>query len=382
MRSSAAIMNAGNESINQGITSLAALAKGYADEQKGIAVSNAVADMSNATNEADLGSAFAAHSANLKDHGIDLKELIAARQAQHTSNNSDAELAARQALNASAIAMNNSTIAGNDVRQAGDLIDNNTKQGVLDNQVQAFGDAHNTVLSNIANNNAQTAIAQTNANTNASQAKAAINELALKRSLVEATEKAQNRFVTLGQDVNYRNADGTSNMGMIVDTMQKEGYTIPNIGAGKQLSDNLGDRANKLAAAAKEAEVITDRETKKYEQTIKDAGDSRKASLKSRIDGLDTDTLTSPFGGGDREKFDGASVLTSAYAAQARDDSGKMGPIPTTVLDKIYDLHSSSGDIKTKEYTKDVEGYVAMQEQKYQIGLGKLKKEVVNIPNR
>jgi hypothetical protein len=275
---SAALLNSGTETVNQGITSLAALAKGYADEQKGIAVSNAVADMSNATNDADLGSAFAAHSANLKDHGIDLKDLIAARQAQHTTLNSDAELKSNLAMHDSTIKMNDSSMENDAIKRIGYGFDNQTAEGKLKNLVLEQQDAHKSNEQNILQSNSSIA-------TNAEQAASAVASAAHYNAATTALEVAAkkeldrtngiNSVFSLYQRPEFQRKDGTgADTGLLATEAQKLGISAENFNLGLGAIKEASGQAAKEAAAIKKSEIT--REDEYRVQKHKDAIELRR----------------------------------------------------------------------------------------------------------
>lgn len=234
---SAALLNSGGETLNQGITSLAAVAKGYADEQKGIAVSNAVADLSNTTNDADRMAAFTAHSANLKDHGIDLKDLIAANQAQHKTLQGDATFKSDQELSAS-------NLAGNVLDQAGVIIKNKTDQSTLDNLPQVQGDAHLESKSSIKANDAS-----------AAHSNAATTALGVAAKKESDRTNSINSVFSLYQRPEFQRKDGTgADTGLLASEAQKLGISAENFNLGLGAIKEASDQVAIKAAAIKKAE--------------------------------------------------------------------------------------------------------------------------------
>ena len=241
---SAALLNSGTETVNQGITSLAAVAKGYADEQKGIAVSNAVADLSNTTNDADRMAAFTAHSANLKDHGIDLKALIAANQAQHKTLQDDATFKSDQELSAS-------NLAGNDLYQAGLEIKNRSEQKTLD---------HLGTVQQQQDDAAAVGLDVSRANIRSSDASAAHSNAATTALGVAAKKESDrtnsiNSVFSLYQRPEFQRKDGTGvDTGVLATEAQKLGISAENFNLGLGAIKEASDQAAREAAAIKKAE--------------------------------------------------------------------------------------------------------------------------------
>ena len=350
---SAALLNSGTETVNQGITSLAALAKGYADEQKGIAVSNAVADMSNATNDADLGSAFTAHSANLKDHGIDLKDLIAANQAQHKTLQGDATFASDQALSAS-------NLAGNVLDQANQVIRNKTDQGELDNLPQVQGDAHNSALQNIR---------ESNSSIKASDASAAHSNAATTALGVAAKKESDktnsiNSVFSLYQRPEFQRKDGTADTGLLATEAQKLGISAENFNLGLAAIKEASDQAAREAAAIKKEEI--EREDEYRIQKQKDAIEL--AKIEKPLSAIDFKTRVSEV----------AKSLT-----------GPMSFLNKSTLEgQIQTLASAVGQAKAMSIVSDSlgsDGNIDFEKLNTNIGQASLKKtastDEVKIPN-
>lgn len=373
--SSAAMINDGNATINQGITSLAALAKGYADEQKGIAVSNAVADMSNATNDADLGSAFAAHSANLKDHGIDLKDLIAARQAQHTTLNSDAELKSN-------LAMQDSTMQTNALERIGLNTKNQSEQKMFDHLgvVQGQQDAEAALKirvgdSTIATQAGQLDVARSNAASSAlSAAASAEHSRAATAALGDvALEKERGRNSALAYDklssdpamLSLDPATGKPvlDQNKVHDAWIANGgnpldYIVGKATYNSMLETDKIDAAKALVETRKhEGNLITLR------QTAADDSEARKASLASDIATLDTDWNLF----GDTELAKGTATLTAMYAKTFVDSKGNTVKVPTSLINAAKESAASNGDLygsgKLAAFNNTIDNWITEQQQ-------------------
>jgi hypothetical protein len=355
---SAALLNSGSDTMNQGFTSLANLANGIADKQKGIEVSNAVAALGKATNDSERGAIFDANAANLRDHGIDLKDLIAADQARHLSLNSDAELVARQAMNDSNIRTNDSnirtndsTIAGNVIQQKGYDIANDTASKTLENLGVKQTDEHNLNVSNINTNTAQVASAVASAN----NSNDAISERSLARLKGEKLDADTTLVLKMSQDPKYRNADGTANIAMMNEDLLAQGVPLKNIVAGIAGVDAVGRRPEQLAAAALVAEKQDKRDTFAYEQNIKDASKARDSERDSTIKRLDTDGgwYSGNFGQ-DSSNLDGSALITSAYGTTYTDASGKKQAVPSSIINQLVTANQDkTGDLILEDFTNE-----------------------------
>lgn len=348
---SAALLNSGSDTMNQGFTSLANLANGIADKQKGIEVSNAVAALGKATNDSERGAIFDANAANLSSRGIDLKDLIAADQARHLSLNSDAELVARQAMNDSNIRTNDSTIAGNVIQQKGYGIANDTASKTLENLGVKQTDEHNLNVSNISTNSAQAASAVASAN----NSNDAISERSLARLKGEKLDADTTLVLKMSQDPKYRNADGTANIAMINEDLLAQGVPLKNIVAGIAGVDAVGRRPEQLAAAALVAEKQDKRDTFAYEQSIKDASKARDSERDSTIKRLDTDGgwYSGNFGQ-DSSNLDGSALITSAYGTTYTDASGKKQAVPSSIINQLVTANQDkTGDLILEDFTNE-----------------------------
>lgn len=309
---SAALLNSGGETLNQGITSLAAVAKGYADEQKGIAVSNAVADLSNTTNDADRMAAFTAHSANLKDHGIDLKDLIAANQAQHKTLQGDATFKSDQELSAS-------NLAGNVLEQAGLGIKNKTDQSTLDNLPQVQGDAHNSALQNIR---------ESNSNIRSSDASAAHSNAATTALGVAAKKESDktnsiNSVFSLYQRPEFQRKDGTgADIGLLATEAQKLGISAENFNLGLAAIKEASDQAAREAAAIKKEEIEREDEYRiqKHKEAIELAKIEKPLSaidFKTRVSEV-AKSLTGPMSFLNKSTLEGQIQTLASAVGQAK----------------------------------------------------------------
>jgi hypothetical protein len=368
---SAALLNSGGETLNQGITSLAAVAKGYADEQKGIAVSNAVADLSNTTNDADRMAAFTAHSANLKDHGIDLKDLIAANQAQHTTLNSDATLKSNLAMHDSTIKMNDSSIQNDAIKRIGYGFENQTAEGKLKNLVLEQQDAHKSneqkLLESAAN------ITASNASADASGASAEHSRAGTKALGDVALEKERGRnsalaYDKLASDPAMLSLDPVTRK-PVLDQNKVHDAWVAN--GGNPLDLILGRETHKsMLETDKTEKADALEETRKHEgnlitlrQTAADDSKAREASLASDIATLDTDWNLF----GDTELAKGTATLTAMYAKTYVDSKGNTVKVPTSLINAAKESAASNGDLygdgKLAAFNNTIDNWITEQQQ-------------------
>jgi len=363
-RSSAAMMSGGNETINQGINSLAALAKGYADEQKGIAVSNAVADISNTTNDADRMSVFNAHAANLKDRGIDQKDLIAANQAQRA--NLTAEGAARDTHDMSA-----SNILTNTARQAGLAIENDMNRGKFDYQKteQEQQTAKATMDLAVARSGIDVnASSITSARINDALHQAQAGEIGQARADAKAKEASTEAgmailYKQLNNPENFiKDANGTPigvDKKLALDKTLASNVSMSNILNGDAAMDKLTDEAAKAEAAKTTAANKEKRAFAQDEQNIKDVSKNNADAITAIKNNQDTSNhwWTGNFGQ-DTEKLGGDAVITAAGAIRVKDPSGKEVGISPLAIAAAVKEHSHSGswvnggDLDVDAFTK------------------------------
>ena len=354
LRSSAAIMNAGNESINQGISSLAALAKGYADEQKGIAVSNAVADLSNTTNDADRRSVFAAHSAKLRDSGIDLKEFIAADQAKHASITADGVASDNHAMSVSTIDKNKSGIETDALGRVGLAIKNQSDQKIFDHLgvVQEQKDAAAAMDLAVSRANIHSSDASAAASgASAKNSIDAISERGLVRKERLAREDTQNEVARALLDPdNATGVDANGNpvidIGKVVANELKLKRNILDINAGIADYDTTQRRPEIVALKAAAAKKLEDRDLASFKQSLETNTTDRKDAKTALQAAQDTDTWF----GQDTDKIAGDAAIASAFATRVKDPSGKEVSFSPADIQRFVTESSSGGDITIDKF--------------------------------
>lgn len=374
---SAALLNSGGETLNQGITSLAALAKGYADEQKGIAVSNAVADLSNTTNDADRMAAFTAHSANLKDHGIDLKDLIAANQAQHKTLQGDATFASDQALNAS-------NLAGNVLTQAGLGIENKTKQGALDYQAteqeQKTGTYNQGILesnSNMRTNESQAASSALSAQASAEHSRAGTKALADAKTEKERGRNSALAYDKFASDPTMFSLDPKTRK-PVLDQNKVHDAWVAN--GGNPLDLILGRETYKSMLETDKTEKADALEsTRDYEQSnillrqnAEDAYKEREAAITSLAATLPTGLF-----GGTEDQNSGIATLRAAASQTFTDSSGHVAKVPMSIINAAKQAAAGSngdlsGDGKLTIFNNVIDNYVKEHTQAQGKSRGKI----------
>jgi hypothetical protein len=365
-------MNQGNDSMNQGIASLAGLAKGYADEQKGIAVSNAVAALSNTKNDAERTSVFDSHAANLRDHGIDLKDLIAANQAQHTSLNSDATLKGNLDMNASNIARNDSTIAGNVVQQKGYGIANDSALKTLENLGVVQTDTHNAALQNLEQSAA--AIRSSDASAAASGAsaehsRAMTGQIGKENSKTELQRNAAANYAKLLNDPSVMSKDpvtGTTvvDQSKVYDLAMAGGMNPLDLIVGKNAYATITERDRTDAASTEAAKQKEARSLSSFNQSLKDDGEVRKLGVDSSIAALDTDW--NMFGDTDLAK--GTATLRAAASKTFVDAEGNTAKVPLLVIDAAKERAAPNGDLvgdgKLAVFNNTIDAFIKKHELK------------------
>jgi hypothetical protein len=261
--SSAALMNAGSDSMNQGIASLAGLAKGVADEQKGIAVSNAVAALGKATNDTERGSIFDANAANLSASGIDLKDFIAANQAQHKTLQGDEAFKTNQELAASNLLANESKLKTAGLEQLGLGIKNQSEQKMFDHlaTVQQQQDAAAALAirvgdSNIATNASNAASHALSAAASAEHSRALTGQIGKENSKTDLLRNAASKYATLLNDPSVLDTDPVTktpviNQSKVYDLALKSGMNPIDIASGKQVYEGIIERGKGEANLAK-----------------------------------------------------------------------------------------------------------------------------------
>lgn len=370
---SAALLNSGGETLNQGITSLANLATGIADKQKGIEVSNAVAALGKAANDSERGAIFDAQAANLRDQGIDLKDLIAADQARHNTLNSDATLKSNLDMNAS-------NLASNVLEQAGLTTKNLSEQKIYDHldtvQKQADEEAALRIRvgdSSIATNAAQAAASAASAN----NSNDAISERGLARLEKTKLDEDTTLLLKLSQDPKYANADGTANMGMLTKDLQAAGVPLKNIVAGMGGVDVLGRREELKATASLQAANTEKRDLKQYEQNLTDAS---KANSDAKTSQKAAAVANSHWYTSAAYDATNAAAIDSAHGAQATTSDGKMIRLdPSEISDVMvkssipatFGEYGSGGELKTDVFLENIKSAMA---NKVNLAEEKLKK--------
>ena len=360
---SAALLNSGTETVNQGITSLAALAKGYADEQKGIAVSNAVADLSNATNDADLGSAFAAHSANLKDHGIDLKDLIAARQAQHKTLQGDATFKSAQELSAS-------NLAGNVLDQANQGIKNKTDQGELDyqktDQEQKIAAAAQGILesnSNMRTNESQASSAALSARSSAAHndaATKALGDAALEKERVRNSALAYDKFASDPTmfSLDPKTRKPVLDQNKIHDAWVANGGNPLDLILGRETYKSMLETDKKEKAAALESTRDYEQSNILLEQNAQDSYKEREAAILSL-----SATLPTGLFGGTEDQNSGIATIRAAASQTFTDSDGHVAKVPMSIINAAKQAAAPnngdlSGEGKLTIFNNVIDNYV------------------------
>ena len=362
---SAALLNSGSDTMNQGFTSLANLANGIADKQKGIEVSNAVAALGKATNDSERGAIFDAHAANLRDHGIDLKDLIAANQAQHTTLQGDAAFKSDQELNAS-------NLAGNVLTQAGLGIENKTKQGALDNQVLVQDDAHNSALQNILESNSS--IRSNDASVNSSNASAANSNSAIKERLDAKTEKAATEagmamlYKELNNPENFiKDANGTPigvDKKLALNKTLASGVSMSNLIKGDAAYGLLTDEAAKAEAAKTASANLETRKVEEFKQNLNDASQlvkDSKVSQKAAVAAGSHWYSPASYDAGN------AAAVDAAHAAQVSMPDGKIIRLDPAEISALMSDNSrtaiygdnSGGELQTDMFLKAVKAAVS-----------------------
>jgi hypothetical protein len=362
---SAALLNSGGETLNQGITSLANLATGIADKQKGIEVSNAVAALGKAANDSERGAIFDAQAANLRDQGIDLKDLIAADQARHLALNSDATLKSN-------LAMNDSNLAGNALTQAGQGIENKTLQGALDyqktDQEQKIAAAAQSILesnSNMRTNESQAASSALSASASAANSNDAISERAIDRSLTTDTSKAITLGLTMSQSKEFQNANGTGiDLGKFMPALDAAGVSGENKLKIMTAVNITADKDAKTAAVIKQAENLREDNRNKEEDALK----VKLANIEKPMSTVDFNSRASEV----------AKSLTGAWSFMEK----------STLEGQIKTLASSVGQAKAMSIVGDSlgsDGNIDFVKLNTNIGKASLQKTAsednVSIPN-
>jgi hypothetical protein len=297
--------------------------------------------------ESERGAIFDAQAANLRDQGIDLKDLIAADQARHLALNSDATLKSN-------LAMQDSTMQTNALERIGLNTKNQSEQKIFDHlgvvQGQEDADAALRIRlgdSNIATNAAQAASAAASAN----NSNDAINERGLARLEKTKLDEDTTLLLKLSQDPKYANADGTANMGMLTKDLQAAGVPLKNIVAGMGGVDVLGRREELKATASLQAANKEKRDFAAVEQALADASKGRADSRDALKAAQDTDTnwFTGNFGQ-DNEKVAGDAAISGAFATIVKDPSGKDVSFSPSDISRWAAEHSDKGDLRVNEF--------------------------------
>jgi hypothetical protein len=371
---SAALLNSGSDTMNQGITSLATLANGIADKQKGIEVSNAVAALGKAATDSERGAIFDANAASLGARGIDLKDLITADQAKHLSLNADATLAAHQAMNDSNIRTNDSSIQNDVIKRIGYGFDNQTAEGKLKNLVLEQQDAHNQSAASIRSSDASA----NSSNASAANSNDAISERKLNREERQSTKDTANAVYgaftdpnNITKDANGKpildvNGNPTVDVGMAVTGLRKLGKSIDEINAGIANYDTTLRRPEIVAANALVAKKAEDRNLAKFTQDLKNEGELRTASKVA-----DQAAAAAGSHGYTSAGYDAgvAAAIDTAYATQVTMPDGKiirLDPIEISALrasnsqTAVYGANSS-GELQTDSFLKAVKSAMSVK---------------------
>lgn len=376
----AVIMRSGNDSMTKGIESLSTLAKGMADEQKGIALSDAVSVLSKAGNDNALNSAFDDRSAAFKANGLDQKDLIAAFQARHKALQEDQAFTNEFALNA----LKQKTEGLN---QEGMVITNKTKQGELDYQpteqklnTATLEENLKKTQSDINVNNSNIASARARDALTRAQTVGAYNnqrldnlryaEAKVKLAGTEKLGKAADAYFDaarnpenftkneLGQNVvDYAKIDGM---------MRASGYTSQETLAGRNVTDDFLRRGEKVEAAKENAKLATKAAEAEFRQVLQDKSSDRKAALSASIGNLDADEhVWSGNWGLDSQKASGTSALTAAYNTTYENADGKEVRVDPIEIEKLRVKHSDfAGDMVAGPFMEDFSVLVSQLKKK------------------
>jgi hypothetical protein len=298
-----------------------------------------------AANDSERGAIFDAQAANLRDQGIDLKDLIAADQARHLALNSDATLKSN-------LAMNDSNLASNVLEQAGLGIENKTNQGALDNQLQVQGDAHNSALQNILESNFTI---EANKSSNALRQLQAGEIGAARKLLAEekaATNTGMAAYLKESQDLgNFTN--GVPDRAKIIAKLSSLGVSPDIMLKGFAAEKTFGG----AEAIAEEAKIATANKEKRdfaaVEQALADASKGRTDARDALKAAQDTDTWWGSGNfGQDNEKVAGDAAISGAFATIVKDPSGKDVSFSPSDISRWATEHSDNGDLRVDEFNK------------------------------
>lgn len=375
-RTSAYMMNVGNETINKGITSLADLAKGYVDEQKGIMSSDAIASLSGAKTDEERDNLFATLSDQLRASGIDQKELITANQAQHESFNSDATLKSN-------LAMNDSTMAGNAIEQKGAGILNNMNQGKFDYQVteqqQQTDQAAMDILtgrSNIDTNAAQVDIARSKAASDALSArvsdalhKAQAGQIGKENKKEDLERNAAAQYAAILDDPSVLTKDPATGE-VVID--QSKAYDLGRARGMNPLDITLGRNAYNANTERDRTDAATLAATTKadkyafseHEQSLKDFAKNKADAKVAQKAGVDAGIH---WYSSDSYKASANAAVDAANAAQVVGPGGKIIRLdPSEISGLLSDSSktliygdNSGGELDTVKFLNAVKSAMA-----------------------
>jgi hypothetical protein len=299
-----------------------------------------------AANDSERGAIFDAQAANLRDQGIDLKDLIAADQARHLALNSDATLKSN-------LAMNDSNLASNVLEQAGLGIENKTNQGKLDYQVTEQTDLHAAAKQKLLESAASIVASNASAGASAASAEhsragtAALGDAKTEKVATEAGMAMLYKELT-NPDNFIKDANGTPigvDKKLAIKNTLASGVSMSNLIKGDTAYGLLTDEAAKAEAAKT---VVANGEKRAFaqdEQNIKDVSKSNADAITATKNMLDTSNhwWTGNFGQ-DTEKLRGDAAITAAGAIRVKDPSGKEVGISPLAIAAAVEKHTHRGN--------------------------------------
>jgi len=367
LAATAAFMQTGGESIDRGMTALANVAKGIADEQKGVELSSAIGALGKAKTDEERSALFDAQAARLGARGIDLKDLIAADQERHKTLQGDTKFATDQKA---AVA----DLLTKELTQAGIKTENKTNETKFNHLLteQAFADKTaeaelKKIASAIENDAASRAAAYSNIQSDRvmdALHTAQMNQVGKESKNQDREREAAALFFSSINDPANIDTDSAGNKSVntkrLYDALAAKGVNPKDANAAKEIYDTAMDKDQMLKAAADNADKEEKYAFAEHEQKLRDESKMRAEALAATKATLDTDTswLTGNFGQ-DKQYNSGAALVTAAYGTKYTDASGKTKYLPAAIVNELVKNNSNDGDLKEKAFVINMKKRIA-----------------------